>query len=49
LDSDITNTLQKPNCHVRVDEFIDEKMLWCPEEAWKFAHEFRQKYKGEMT
>ena len=23
------------------DEIIDEKMLWTPEEAWKFAHEFR--------
>jgi hypothetical protein len=31
------------------DEVLDEKMLWAPEEAWKFAHEFRLKYQGEMT
>jgi len=28
---------------------LDEKMLWCPEEAWKFASTFRLKYEGEMT
>lgn len=30
-------------------QLIDEKMLWVPEEAFKFAHEFRLKYRGEMT
>lgn len=27
----------------------DEKLLWVPEEAYKFAHEFRLKYSGELT
>ena len=27
----------------------DEKLLWVPEEAFKFAHEFRVKYNGELT
>ena len=24
-------------------------MLWAPEEAWNFAHQFRLKFQGEMT
>lgn len=31
------------------DSVIDEKVLWVPEEAFKFAHEFRLKYQGELT
>ncbi|KAL4471197.1 hypothetical protein ABPG72_007564 [Tetrahymena utriculariae] len=27
----------------------DEKLLWVPEEAFRFAHEFRLKYNGELT
>lgn len=49
MDSDCTCKYLKPGCPSCVDEVIDEKMLWCPEEAWKFAHDFRLKYKGEMT
>lgn len=26
------------------EQYVDEKMLWAPEEAWKFAHEFRLKF-----
>lgn len=29
--------------------FVDEKMLWVPAEAYKFAHEFRMKYDGRLT
>jgi hypothetical protein len=28
---------------------VDEKVLWVPQEAYKFAHQFRQKYDGRMT
>lgn len=31
------------------EEIIDEKLLWVPEEAFKFAHDFRLKYNGELT
>lgn len=31
------------------DMFIDEKVLWVPQEAYKFAHEFRLKYDGRLT
>lgn len=31
------------------DEIVDERNLWCPEDAWKFAHDFRLNYDGELT
>merc|ERR1711974_93177 len=33
----------------RPDLFIDEDMLWVPAKAFKFAHEFRIKYNGQLT
>ena len=29
--------------------FVDEKVLWAPQEAYRFAHEFRLKYDGRLT
>lgn len=37
------------HCGGKGEEVIDERMLWCPEEAWKFAQEFRIRYQGELT
>ena len=31
------------------NELIDEKLLWVPEQAFKFAHNFKLKYNGELT
>lgn len=31
------------------DLYIDEKSLWIPQEAYKFAHKFRLEYNGELT
>lgn len=28
---------------------VDEKALWVPEEAYKFAHKFRLEYDGKLT
>lgn len=40
--------LKNLDCH-RPDLFVDEKILWVPSEAFKFAHEFRIKYNGQLT
>lgn len=32
-----------------VDLMVDEKILWVPQEAYRFAHEFRLKYDGRLT
>ena len=29
--------------------FVDEKVLWVPQAAYKFAHDFRIKYEGKVT
>ena len=29
--------------------YVDEKVLWVPQEAYRFAHEFRLKYNGNLT
>ena len=31
------------------DLFVNEDLLWVPQEAFKFAHEFRVKYNGQLT
>ena len=36
-------------CITVEEPLVDEKNLWIPEEAYKFAQEFRLKYKGELT
>jgi hypothetical protein len=40
--------LKSLDCH-RPDLFVDESVLWVPSEAFKFAHEFRIKYDGQLT
>jgi hypothetical protein len=40
--------LKNLDCH-RPDLFVDESVLWVPSEAFKFAHEFRIKYDGQLT
>lgn len=40
--------LKNLDCH-RPDLFINEDMLWVPSEAFKFAHEFRVRYNGQLT
>ena len=36
-------------CITVEEPLVDERNLWIPEEAYKFAQEFRLKYKGELT
>jgi hypothetical protein len=36
------------NCK-KVDLYVNEKALWVPEEAFKFAHNFRLQYDGRLT
>ena len=36
------------DCH-RPDLFVNENVLWVPSETFKFAHEFRIKYNGQLT
>jgi hypothetical protein len=43
--SDLKNL---PLCKTH-DLFVDEKLLWVPQEAYRFAHEFRIKYDGHLT
>ena len=31
------------------EELVDEKELWTPHDAFRFAQEFRKKYNGELT
>jgi hypothetical protein len=40
--------LKNLDCH-RPDLFVDEKVLWVPSEAFKFAHEFRIKHEGKLS
>ena len=36
-------------CLVEENKYIDEKMLWAPNEAFNFVHQYRLQYKGELN
>lgn len=41
--------LKNLKCCNGFDLCVDEKALWVPQEAYKFAHEFRLKFDGKLT